>query len=359
MPNAYGALLQREGAVGLNAATTHDSTKYYVSLPKNKLELWFALESERFQAPVFREVYSEKKVVLEERRLRVDNAPLGAFQEQFAQASLTNNYRRPVIGYEADIQGLGRREVASFFAQHYGPSALTVSIAGDVRPEEVRALAEKYFGRWRSAAVPGEQCTPAVDGLLEPLPLPVGRRELTLRSSAGPAVMLAWYRPCIRSLRPTVALDMLDDTLTGSRLSRLYRSLVLGGKALAVTSFSSFPAEKHAAQMVVYAIPVPGQGVEAVGELVKAEVGELLDQGPTEQELLRYTKAARMGVLGVLQSNSGLAATLAAYQVLRGDWREVCAELERIKALTPGAVRDAAAPYLTPQNCFMGYVLPA
>jgi predicted Zn-dependent peptidase len=85
VPNAYGALLQSSGAVGLNASTSHDATRYYVSLPSNKLELWFALEAERFQAPTFRSLYPEKEVVAEERRLRLENSPIGALTYEFSQ----------------------------------------------------------------------------------------------------------------------------------------------------------------------------------------------------------------------------------------------------------------------------------
>jgi predicted Zn-dependent peptidase len=197
VPNAYGALLQREGAVGLNAATTHDSTTYVCSLPSNKLELWFALEAERFQLPVFRELYSEKKVVFEERRMRVENAPLGRFQERFAAVSLTNNYRRPVIGFPEDLERMGRREVAQFFAEQYGPEKLTVAVVGDASPERVRQLAEKYFGGWKSSSSrahsarsgsginPGQESLPRPEG-------PATDRELVYQSRAGPAVLRAW-----------------------------------------------------------------------------------------------------------------------------------------------------------------------
>lgn len=86
---------------------------------------------------MFRELYSEKRVIVEERRLRIDNAPLGLYQAAFSEAALANNYRRPIIGYAQDFEGLGRREVQSFFDLHYGPTALTVSIVGDVNPDDV------------------------------------------------------------------------------------------------------------------------------------------------------------------------------------------------------------------------------
>ena len=89
------------------------------------------------QASVFRELYSEKRVVLEERRARVDNSPLGRYLEELNGISYGNNYRRPVIGYQADIQNFGRQEVMEFFKRHYVPSKLTISVVGDTNSEEV------------------------------------------------------------------------------------------------------------------------------------------------------------------------------------------------------------------------------
>jgi predicted Zn-dependent peptidase len=384
IPNAYGAMLSREGAVGLNAATTHDSTKYYCSLPANKLELWFALEAERFEAPVFREVYSEKKVVFEERRMRIDNAALGPFQEEFAQRSLTNNYKRPVIGYEKDLLRLGRKEVASFFAQHYGPQSLTVAIVGDVKVGKVRQLAEKYFGGWKSIATPGGFCgvgeeeslpipplvlnklsnnldsSPSTSTSSSTTSLPIGtgstNRELLAKSIAGPAVLRAFYRPCIRDTLSTSNLDLVNDTLTGSRSARLYRNLVEQGKALTVSSYASFPAEKHPGQFIMYGIPAPGVSPEKLDLLMQAEVASLAERGPTETEVRRYIKAARMGILETLQSNSAFASTLASYQVLLGNWQEITSDLERVESLTGKGAAATARKYLRGDNSFVGYI---
>ena len=362
VPNAYGTLLSREGAVGLNAATSHDATKYFCSMPANKIELWFALEAERFRAPVFREIYSEKKVVFEERRMRVDNSPLGPFQEEFAARSLSNNYRRPVIGYAQDLHRLGRKEVASFFAQHYGPKSMTISVVGDVRAAQVRQLAEKYFQGWESRGTPGEK--QSVDD--EVLPIPASsaatttssaRGELSMRSRAGPATLRAYYRPSIRDADASTALDMVNDCLTGGRSARLYKNLVLDQKsALSVSSYSSFPAEKHPGQFVVYGIPAPGITNKQIDALVCQEIEKLADQGPTPTELRRYKKSARMGLVDVFQNNSGLAAALASYQVLTGGWKEICSDLERVDGLREEDVAAVASRYLTPENSFVGYV---
>ena len=113
--------------------------------------------------------------------------------------------RRPVIGFAEDLQRIGRREVQQFFQQHYGPQALTIAVAGDVKPEEVRRLAERYFGGWRQpeGALPPSTCSGSgASGREEGLPVPAapqGEWRYEAASKAGPGVMQAYYRPCIRS----------------------------------------------------------------------------------------------------------------------------------------------------------------
>jgi predicted Zn-dependent peptidase len=358
-PNAYGALLQREGASGLNASTTHDATQYYVALPANKTELWFALEAERFASPVFRGLYSEKQVVLEERRLRVDNSPLGPFQEEFALKSLANNYRRPVIGYASDIEALGRRELEDFFKARYGPSSLTIAIAGDVNPDKAMRLAEKYFGGWRasSSAVPSAGCS-GINGkeeLAEALPVPAGPLQMESRARAGPAVMRAYYRPCVRSA-DSVSLDLASDLLTGTRSSRMQRALVQAGTALTATSFATYPGDKRSCQWVTYAIPAPGGSLEALDTAVLDQIAALAGDGPSLDELGRVKKATRVTLLSALTSNGALASALCSYRALGGDWRGLLRDLEAVEGAQPQGVRDAAARWLTPDNSFVGYL---
>lgn len=155
-------------------------------------------------------------------------------------------------------------------------------------------MAERYFGGWRSDARPGLACgSDSLSAAEEPLPRPDGKRELTARSRAGPAVLRAWYRPCVRS-GDSLALDCVNDLLTGSRSSRLYRSLVLGGGALSTTSFASFPAEKHPSQLVLYGIPAPGSTAQRLDGLMQQQVAQLAEGGPTPEELRRYAKVRQL-----------------------------------------------------------------
>lgn len=363
IPNAYGALLSKEGAVGLNATTTHDSTKYYVNLPANKLELWFALESDRFRYPVFRSLYTEKQVVLEERKLRVDSSPLGPFMESFAEASLGNNYRRPVIGYREDIEGIGRREVGEFFKRHYGPGNMTVAIVGDVSPDQVRQYADKYFGSWENNNNNSSKRREE-GGEEERLPIPKQAAntqqglEYTDKSRSGPAMLLAYYRPSVKSTADALPLDVVSDLLTGGRTSRLEKQLVLPGTAVSVSSFATFPGDKYPTQFLLYGIPSPGRSLGDVERGMTRVVEELGEGGPSDEELKRYKKAAKVQLLSALGSNAGLAAALGSYQGLLGSWKGLAEDLGKIEEMKREDVMRVVEKYLVSDNCFRGYVAP-
>ncbi|PNW77599.1 hypothetical protein CHLRE_10g443850v5 [Chlamydomonas reinhardtii] len=374
VPNAFGAALQRAGGVGLNATTSHDQTRYFVSLPANKLELWMALEAERFRAPVFRELYSEKAVIEEERRLRVDNTPMGRYQQEYALSALANNYRRPVIGFEEDFDAIGRREVQAFFDRYYGPANLTVAVVGDVEPSEVRRLAERYWGDWRGPAgytvlprgrplaptpAAAEAEADAAFGHADPRPeafLTGGRTSMRQAARSGPAVLLGYYRPPITS-REGVVLEVAADVLTGGRTSRLVSSLVLSGRALAASVVSGYPGERRPGLALVYGIPKDGDSPEKVAALLQEQLAALAEGGVAGGELGRVVRSSRAGLLGAAQSNSAMAAALASYHVSTGSWRGLVQELEVVSQVQPAEVAEVAGRVFAPDNCFTGYVL--
>ena len=139
---------QENGATGLNASTSQDRTFYIVGLPSNKLELWMWLESDRLGSPVFREFYSERNVILEERRQTLESRPGGTVDEAFnAMTWMAHPYHWEVIGWPSDIAQVTREQGSEFFETYYAPNNVTAILVGDLDVEKTWALAQKYFGR--------------------------------------------------------------------------------------------------------------------------------------------------------------------------------------------------------------------
>ena len=170
--NAFDRVLSREGAQGLNATTTSESTIYYVELPANRAELWFALEADRMRSPVFREFYSERDVVLEERRMRVDASPAGTLYERHLEAAFrVHPYGQPVVGHMRDLERISRRDLEHYHRSYYTPNNAVVAVVGNVDPAHVERLARTYF-----SDIPAGEPPPTVDARSHPRPRSGGSR---------------------------------------------------------------------------------------------------------------------------------------------------------------------------------------
>jgi len=124
--NEFDKVYTAAGASGMNAGTSEDFTIYFISVPVNKLELWFWMESDRLSSPVFREFYSEREVVAEERRMRVESTPTGRYVQQFdAMFWRSSPYGWPVIGWPSDLDAITREDAMAYFGQYYAPNNLT------------------------------------------------------------------------------------------------------------------------------------------------------------------------------------------------------------------------------------------
>jgi predicted Zn-dependent peptidase len=345
--NELGQIVQESGGVGMNAATSADSTVYFYSLPANKLELWMSLESERFLEPVFREFYQEQQVILEERRLRTENSPIGQMIEAFLDAAFkVHPYRRPVIGYDADIRNLRRQDVAAFFERYYGPGNLTVAIVGDVDPAEVKRLAQTYFGRFPKRPNP-----PALTVQEPPQQEP---RSVTLALNSQPWYLEGYHRPGADSPDDAV-YDVLTTILSSGRASRLYQSLVEDQQiALVAQGFNGFPGDKYPNLLLFYAQASPHGSLETIEAALAREIERLKTEPVSAEELRRAKTLLQAELLRSLDSNSGLAELLARYQVKTGDWRNLFKQLAAIAQVSPADLRRVARQTFTPENRTVG-----
>ncbi|MGB3239258.1 MAG: pitrilysin family protein [Geitlerinemataceae cyanobacterium] len=349
--NQFGQIVEQSGGVGLNANTSTDATRYFYSFPANKLELWMSLESERFLEPVFREFFKEKQVILEERRLRTENSPIGKMLEVFLAAAFdVHPYKNPVIGSTEDIRNLTRQNVEDFFNTYYVPNNLTIAVVGDVDPGEVRRLAQVYFGRFPAGAEP-----PAVVEVEPPQTEP---REVTVRFPSEPWYLEGYHVPAFNSPdRPIY--DTIASILSDGRTARLYQSLVEGQQlALTAQGFNGFPGDKYPNLMLFYALTAPGHSIDEVATALHAEIEKLTAEPVTQNELERVKKNALSGLLRSLDSNSGMASLLVEYQVKTGDWRNLFAQLQAIEQVTAEDILRVSHETFTPENRTIGRLLP-
>jgi len=342
-PNEFDELVSREGGVGMNAGTSSDATTYYYSLPANKFELFAYLESERFSKPVFREFYKERDVVIEERRLRTESQPTGRLIERFiAAAFIAHPYSNAPIGHRSDLERYTMGDSMAFFDKYYAPANLVTAIVGGIKAKDVIPVIDKYFGR--IAARPKPEALRTIE--------PVGGAEtvVTLRDAAQPIYIEGYHKPAATDPAEP-AFDAISDVLTRGRTSRLYRLLVRDKQlAIAIQGGGAFPGAKYPHLFVLYAVPARGIKSEAVVEALRPELERLKTEDITDDEMARFKTRAKADLIRSLDSNEGLAESLANYQTLFGDWRELFKYVDRLDALTKADVRKAATATFVDAN---------
>ncbi len=350
--NKFGQIIEQSGGRGLNATTSADATRYFYSLPSNKLELWMSLESARFLDPVFREFYKEKEVILEERRMRVDNSPIGQVIEKFLEVAFDKHpYRRPVIGYQDDLRTATREDIAQFFDAYYGPSNLIAAVVGDVDPASVEALAQAYFGRSKARSLPPEVT------IQEPTQRAEKSFEMTLPSQ--PWYLEGFHRPGINHPDHMV-YSMIESILVGGRTSRMYQDMVEQSQvSLNIGSANGFPGDRYGNILLLYGLTAPGHTVEEMAERMDVLLTELKEEPVTPEELQRVKTQARASMLRSLDSNSGMASLLTEYEAKTDDWRNVFEQLKAIEKVTAEDVQRVAQETFIPSNRTVGKLLSA
>ncbi len=344
-------VIEQAGGAGLNASTSNDATRYYLSLPSNKAELWFSLESARFLDPVLREFYKERDVVMEERRMRVESQPVGKLvSNMLSLAYRAHPYGREGIGWRSDLESLTRWQAQEFFEKHYVPETLTAVIVGDVDPNKAVAWAESYFGRLPKR----ERAEP----VLTQEPAQEGPRSTTIRAQSQPVLLIGYHKPSALHEDDAV-FDAVQDILSGGRTSRIYRSLVQEKRISAgAGGFPGFPGNKYPNLFLFFSFPAPGHDNDENEKAMLAEI-EMLKTGlVTEEELSRVKARARAELVDGLDSNTGLASQLAVYQVLTGDWRNLFRRLEVIDAVTREDIQRVAKEYFIETNRSFAYLVP-
>ncbi|HEY4485296.1 MAG TPA: pitrilysin family protein [Nitrospiria bacterium] len=343
VPNEVPELYERNGAAGLNATTSKDLTRYMVSLPSNRLELWAAIESDRMANSVIREFYKEKDVVLEERRLRYENSPSGRLYEAFLSTAFTAHpYGMPVIGWTRDLERLSRPETEAFFKSYYGPQNAVIAIVGDIDVNKTVRMIETFFGR-----IPAQPHPPSVRAVEPP---PPGERRVQVEFEAEPSLIIGYAVPSLNHPDDPV-FDVIDGLLSDGRSSRLYRALVQEqGLAASVSTSSGVPGVKYPHQFMIQAVPRAPHGTEDLERAIEVELNRLKTEPAAPHDLQKVLNQLDAAQIRGLESNSGLASQLGYFETVAGDWRYILKNRERVAHVTAGDVMRVAREYFVKNN---------
>ncbi len=339
-------LYARNGGTGYNAFTGKDGTTYLISLPANKLELWASIESDRLKNPVFREFYTERSVVMEERRRSYDAELTAKLWENFVAAAYqAHPYGQPTIGWTSDIQQLSRTRAESFLKRYYSPNNAVIAVVGDINITDVISLVGRYFGD-----IPPGLPVPNVPVKEEPQK---GERRVEVIGDAEPEILIGYHKPAIGT-DDDIVFDLIGAILGQGRTSRLYRSLVLDKKLAAQISAFDAPGRIYPNLFVLYASPRAPHTATEVEQALLAEIERLKKEPVSRRELqqisnqLEFEDARRMG------TNNGLARNLTEYEATAGSWRYLSTYRQKVAGITPEDIQKAAIRYLTRENRIIG-----
>jgi len=338
--NEFDRIYSTAGGSGMNAFTSEDMTGYFITVPANKLELWMWMESERLFHPVFREFYSERDVVFEERRMRTESTPLGKFAEQFESMFWSSHpYHWPVVGWPSDIPAISKAQADSFYGIYYAPQNIALILVGDFNPAKTVPLAEKYFGR-----IPRGR-TEAPDVVTLEIQQ-VAEKRMNAEAETNPQVDIYWHTVPFGH-RDSYALFVVGQILS-TRTGRLYKGLVLGSE-VATETFAYQDSRKWAGLFNAGGEAKDGHTPQEVEQGIYAELEKLKRAEVPADELQKVKNNFAAGEYRRLSSNNPILMQLINYDG-RGDWREINEAGPKVQAVTVGDVKRVVNEYFTADN---------
>jgi zinc protease len=348
-----------------NAFTSYHYTSYFQNVARERLEDVMMLEADRMRnlALTAEQIETERAVVLEERRQRVDNNPAAVLSELRDGALYMNSeYRRPVIGFQHEIAALRHDQIVAFYRQWYAPSNAILVVGGDITAEELRPLAEKSYGVIAAGAAPRDRV------LMEPLQNAPRRIVMRDEKVEQPMWSRAWLAPSyMAGLAPDFApdrerhaypLQVAAQVLGGGPVSLLYRRLVVE-QQLAVSAGASYdPEAMSQGRFMVYASPRPGVSMEQLEAAVETVLAEALESGFASEEVEQAKRRMQAGAV-YARDSLGAAANIFGRALAIGlAVEDVEAWPERIAAVSLEAVHRSLIDVLDIKQSVTTQLLP-
>lgn len=331
-----------------NAFTGPDYTSYYQRLEKNRLEVSFRMEADRMRNLnlLEEEFQKERKVVMEERRMRTDDKPTALTYEHFKAAAFqTSPYRNPTIGWMNDLEQMSLADLKDWYKQWYAPNNAILVVAGDVNPQEVVALAKKHFGPL--------QASPPVHVRKRMETKQLGIRRINIKRPAKLPYLLMGYKvPSIASIAPendweVYALEVLAWVLDGDDSSRLSKNLVRGAE-IATSASASYDLYSRLQDLFVFSgLPAKNYTLDDLESALRKEIEDLQDNLVKPEELERIKIQLMASKVYELDSVYSQAVRIGALAATGLDYRLPDRYMQRMNAVTPAQIREVARKYLT------------
>jgi len=345
----YLHAIQENGGVGIDSHATSDSIETSYSLPSNRIELWFALESQRLAHPVFRNFYRQRRKLSNEVAALMGPQSQARLRQSLLSTAFENlPYRNPVLGWRSDVEGLRLADAKVFLDTYGGPGNTIVSMVGDVDPAGAQHLAERYFG-----PIPTRASARSMD--LQETPQ-AGPKTVAIWSDSQPLLMIGYKRPA-ETHRDDPALDIAATILGDPRTGWLHKELVEERRiAQNVEAVANFPSGRYVSLFMLSAVPENGRSVEENRKAIDELVARLQSKPVDAETLARAKNILRAKFIRMLGSNRELAALLPLVYANYGDWRKLFAIVDEYGRLSAEDIQRVAAQYFVPTGRTTAYL---
>lgn len=350
-PKQFSLIVQRNGGQD-NAHTTTDYTAYYEDFAADRVLFGLELEAERMAHLSLgeKEFQPERQVVMEERRLRIEDQPANLLGEMMrATAFLAHPYRWPTIGWSSDIEHYTREDLVQYYRTYYTPNNATLIVAGDINKGELLPKIQILFGKVPKGPEPPRVVTVE--------PPQQGERRVFLRKDAELPLIFAVYHTPNLAHPDSSALEVLAYVLGGGESARLHRHVVYEQQLASFASADYSDAHVDPYLFGVSAGPLPGKSIEEVEQAVFREVERLQREPIPDHELQKAKNQIESEFVFDQDSVHRLASLLGAYESV-ANWRLLATYLDSIRSVTAADVQRVAQQYLTQANRTVAILIP-